>query len=278
MKYPSICHVNQSRRDACAPGVNPKEIAISLLCVMILYQNAALAADPQPGESSITKTTAPSQNAQSTPAEAEKPSPAPKSDDETPNKSATSNKSDSLLTPADEKEIEDVEGKQNHVEEKQVRHMPFFKRLLHKVSFFKLNYYFVAQNPSNCDLFYGLVVDNPLIGRASLNFAFPSGCNCHGIAQVTHNPPFGGGAGQRGYIKAKCSDGRTMKGKFTTASVTTGNGTVSDSLGNEYQFTFGHTADQAVQQVNLLRKKLGCEEVTGKEIELKVHAEILKKD
>lgn len=150
-------------------------------------------------------------------------------------------------------------------------------RMLSKIPFGALRYYFLAQNAHNCDFFYGLVQDNPLIGRASLKFAFPNGCDCHGVAQVTHFPRGGPAAGQSGYIKATCSDGRTIRGRFTTTSLTTGNGTGSDSLGNEYQFTFGHTAEQSVQSVNVLRKELHCPECTPEDIELGVQARIIKR-
>jgi hypothetical protein len=228
----------------------------------ILFQNAAFADDSKSND-----VAGPAETAKPSSAQAGKTTPeAPAAKD-----GETSSKDDAAAKAFEKDDMsEDGEGKK-------AQHKPFYKRLFAKFSFWKLSYYFVAQNPSNCDLLYGLVVDNPAIGRATLNFAFANGCDCHGIGQVTHYPLFKGGAGQKGYIKAKCSDGRTMKGKFTTTSVTTGNGTVTDSLGNQYQFTFGQTADQAVQQVNILRKQLGCPEVTGEEIELKVHAEVLKK-
>lgn len=117
-----------------------------------------------------------------------------------------------------------------------------------KKSFWKPQYYFVAQNTHNCDFFYGLVQDNPFIGRASVQFAFPNGCDCHGVAQVTHFPLGGPSAGQRGYINASCTDGRSIKGNFITTSLTTGDGTATDSLGNNYQFTFGHTASNLFRQ------------------------------
>jgi hypothetical protein len=155
----------------------------------------------------------------------------------------------------------------------------FLRRMLSKAHFWKLSYYFVAQNASSCDLFYGLVQDDPLIGHASVDFVFANGCDCHGHAQVTHYPWFAraGGAGQRGSIKAKCSDGRTLEGTFETTSVTTGHGTISDSKGNQYQFTFGHTIDEAIQKVNEIRKTLGCEPANAQEIEIKVNAQILNR-
>jgi hypothetical protein len=152
-----------------------------------------------------------------------------------------------------------------------------YKKMTQAASFWKLKYYFVAQNAKNCDLFYGLVQDNPLTGRASVDFTFPNGCLCRGVAQVTDYPPGGGTKGQRGYIKAKCADGRTINGEFTTASLTTGHGTATDSFGNNYQFTFGHAATEAVKRVNLLRKELGCPECGAKDIEMKVQGLILNK-
>jgi hypothetical protein len=149
--------------------------------------------------------------------------------------------------------------------------------LRHGPSFFKLRYYFSAQNASDCEFFYGLIQDNPLLGRASVDFNSANGCKCHGVAQVTHLPLKGNGAGQRGYIHVKCEDGRHMKGHFTTTSLTTGFADLTDDKGHKFEATFGHSADQAVDKVNALRQKLGCPEVTAKEIETKVNAELLNK-
>ncbi len=152
----------------------------------------------------------------------------------------------------------------------------WFRRLLRKVSPRKLRYYFVAQNTHNCDLLYGLVEDNPFIGRAAVDFVFPNGCDCHGVAQVTHFPLGGPIAGQSGYVKASCSDGRSIKGRFTTTSLTTGNGKASDTMGNEYEFTFGHTAEQSIETVNVIRRKLHCPECTTEDVEMRVQAKIIK--
>jgi hypothetical protein len=149
--------------------------------------------------------------------------------------------------------------------------------LKHGPSFWKLRYYFAAQNASDCEFFYGLIQDNPLLGRASVDFNSASGCKCHGVGQVTHVPLKGGGAGQRGYIHVKCEDGRHMKGHFTTTSLTTGFAELTDDKERKFEATFGHSADQAVDKVNALRKKLGCPEVTAEEIETKVNAEILNR-
>lgn len=149
--------------------------------------------------------------------------------------------------------------------------------LRHGPSFFKLRYYFSAQNASDCEFFYGLIQDNPLLGRASVDFNSANGCKCHGVAQVTHLPLKGNGAGQRGYIHVKCEDGRHMKGHFTTTSLTTGFADLTDDKGHKFEATFGHSADQAVDKINALRQKLGCPEVTAKEIETKVNAELLNK-
>lgn len=116
----------------------------------------------------------------------------------------------------------------------------------HLPSFWKPRYYFVAQNAHECEFLYGLIVDNPIIGRASVDFMSPGRCNCHGVAQVTHIPHGGGTFGQEGYIKVKCSDGRKMKGRFRTLTLTTGTATVSDNLGKTYEGTFGHTVEQAI--------------------------------
>lgn len=144
---------------------------------------------------------------------------------------------------------------------------PLYKRMLQKSAFWRLRYYFVAQNAHNCDFFYGQVIDNAIIGKAAVDFAFPNGCKCRGTAKVTYYPPNTFScAGQKGNIFANCSDGRSMNGEFTTASLTTGHGTLSDSLGNAYQFTFGHTADQAIKTVNVLRKKMRCPDCSTKDI------------
>lgn len=149
--------------------------------------------------------------------------------------------------------------------------------LKHGPSFWKLRYYFSAQNASDCEFFYGLIQDNPLLGRASVDFNSANGCKCHGVGQVTHLPLKGNGAGQRGYIHVKCEDGRHMRGHFTTTSLTTGFADLTDDKGHKFEATFGHSADQAIDKVNALRKKLGCPEVTAQEIETKVNAEILNK-
>lgn len=142
----------------------------------------------------------------------------------------------------------------------------------------KLKYYFVAQNDANCEIFYGLIQDNPLIGRASIDFVSPTdGCNCHGVGQVTDFPPGGGVVGQRGYIKVKCSDGRTMRGNFVTTSLTTGFASVDDSNGNHYVSTFGHRADQAITRANAIRRTLNCSECTSEAVVLEVKAQILSK-
>lgn len=156
-----------------------------------------------------------------------------------------------------------------------VRHkgIPFFKRLMNKAYFWRLKYYFVAQNTKNCDIFYGLVQDDPLIGYASVDFSFPNGCRCRGHAKVTHYA--GSTVGQRGWVKADCSDGRILKGNFTTTSLTTGHWQATDSLGNEYQGSFGHTADEAVSSVNTIRRKLHCPECDPRDIELKVQGQII---
>lgn len=152
---------------------------------------------------------------------------------------------------------------------------PFFRRLVYHAYFWRLRYYFVAQNAANCDLFYGQIQDDPFIGRAAVDFVFPNGCQCHGYALVTHYPHPRSVVGQSGFIKTKCSDGRRIEGRFTTTSLTTGHGTASDNLGNNYEFTFGQQAEQAVQEVNQLRKRLGCQECTPQEVELKVTGKIL---
>jgi len=144
-----------------------------------------------------------------------------------------------------------------------------------KFYFWRLRYYFVAQNAANCDLFYGLIQDDPFVGRASVDFIFPNGRQCKGYALVTHYPHPRSVIGQSGFIKAKCSDGRVLKGNFTTTSLTTGHGTATDNLGNSYQFTFGQHAEDAVKEVNELRKKLGCEQCNPKDVELRVTGRIL---
>ena len=150
--------------------------------------------------------------------------------------------------------------------------------LKHGPSFWKLRYYFAAQNGKDCEFFYGLIQDNPLLGRASVDFNNANGCKCHGTAQVTHYPLTKGGVvGQRGYIHVKCEDGRKMNGHFTTTSLTTGFATLEDDRGHSFEGTFGHSADQAVDKINELRKKLGCPEVSAHDIELKVNGDLKTK-
>jgi hypothetical protein len=144
-----------------------------------------------------------------------------------------------------------------------------------KLYFWRLRYYFVAQNASNCTLFYGLIQDDPLTGHASVEFKFPDGCNCHGYAQVTHLAKGRSVVGQTGIIRTKCSDGRKIDGTFITTSLTTGTAKVSDNKGNDYQATFGHTAEAAANSVNELRRKLGCPDCSAKDIELSVQGRVL---
>jgi len=144
-----------------------------------------------------------------------------------------------------------------------------------KLYFWRLHYYFVAQNGSNCTLFYGLIQDDPFTGHASVEFKFPDGCTCHGFAQVTHLPKGRSVVGQTGIIRTKCSDGRKIDGNFTTTSLTTGSAKVSDNKGNDYQATFGHTAESAANSVNELRRKLGCPDCNAKDIEMSVKGRVL---
>jgi hypothetical protein len=178
--------------------------------------------------------------------------------------------------PAEAAKVE-AESSVEHIatEESPVFGRGLFKKLMNTAYFWRLRYYFVAQNAKNCTLFYGLIQDDPLIGRASVEFTFPDGCRCHGYAQVTHLPKGRGVVGQEGVIKTKCTDGRKVTGRFITTSLTTGTATVSDSNGNDYQATFGHTADQAVSSVNELRRKLGCPECNARDIEMKVQGKVL---
>lgn len=158
-----------------------------------------------------------------------------------------------------------------------IKHKAPFRWLLKKTRLLKLKYYFVAQNTKTCDIFFGYVEDNPLIGLASVDFVFPNGCHCHGHALVTHYSLTGGPAGQKGWIKAKCADGRSLKGHFTTTSLTTGFWEAADSLGNQYEGSFGHTAEEALTRVNQIRKKLNCPECNPLDVELKVRGEILSR-
>lgn len=139
---------------------------------------------------------------------------------------------------------------------------PLFKRMAKRAAIWNLEYYFVAQNWKNCDLFTGLVRHNILIGGATVHFFFPDGVECTGKTQIVYTPPGGGPAGQQGRVSAEGSDGRQIRGTFTCHSVTTGSGNARDSKGNQYEFTFGHSAKQAVQRANELRRTLGCDEIT----------------
>lgn len=130
------------------------------------------------------------------------------------------------------------------------KHAPLFKRMARKAAIWNLEYYFVAQNWKNCDLFTGLVRHNLLIGGATVHFFFPDGVECTGKTQIVYTPPGGGPAGQQGRVTAEGSDGRQIRGTFTCNSVTTGSGKARDSKGNNYEFTFGHSAKQAVARAN----------------------------
>lgn len=181
--------------------------------------------------------------------------------------------------PEDEKALSSAETSVQHEDADEsavgLMHRGFLRKLVSKVYFWRLRYFFVAQNGANCALFYGLIQDDPLIGHASVDFTFPNGCNCHGYAQVTHLPKGRSVVGQTGVIKTKCSDGRKITGTFITTSLTTGKATVRDDQGNQYQATFGHTALEAIESVNALRKKLGCPECTAREVELSVQGKVL---
>jgi hypothetical protein len=172
-------------------------------------------------------------------------------------------------------DLEEAQAEKTISSQEHGMHKSLFSHFVDQFYFWRLHYYFVAQNAANCDLFYGLVQDDPLIGRASVDFIFPNGCQCKGYALVTHYAKLRSTVGQEGFIKAKCSDGRVIRGRFKTTSLTTGNGNGSDNLGNNYEFTFGHTAEQAVLDINALRKKLGCEECNPEDVQLKVTGKIL---
>jgi hypothetical protein len=139
-----------------------------------------------------------------------------------------------------------------------------------------LQYYFVAQNDANCEVFYGLVQDDSSVGIANVNFAFPNGCLCHGRAMVTYCPP-SGYAGEHGKYSAKCSDGRQIFGKFTTTSLTTGYAEFNDSFGNTYRATFGHTIDEAVQSVNEIRRTMHCSDCDPQNFETAVQGQLLRR-
>jgi hypothetical protein len=145
-----------------------------------------------------------------------------------------------------------------------------------KAYFWRLKYYFIAQSDTDCDVFYGLVQDDPLIGLASVDFSFPNGCNCHGRALVTQYP-MQGVAGEKGKIKVKCDDGRTLKGDFTTTSLTTGWGSIHDDAGHTYSGTFGHSLDQAIRAVNQIRQRRGCPDIDKKEVEMLLQGKVLPK-
>lgn len=143
-----------------------------------------------------------------------------------------------------------------------------------------ISFYFVAQNTHSCDLFSGKVVDNLRNGHAVTRFFFPNGAACNGNSYVSYYPPGGGCAGQQGKVYNTCSDGRTIKGEWTVTSPTckVGYGTASDSYGNDYDFTFGYTAKQAIQRVNILREQLGCPPINLNGVKMEVQGKILRMD
>lgn len=140
----------------------------------------------------------------------------------------------------------------------------------------KLKYYFVAQNTKNCEIFSGRIIHQPTIGKAHTVFFTPSGATCEGVSYVTYIPPGGGCAGQQGKVPTQCSDGRIVDGTWTASSCKTGFGHATDNLGNEYQFTFGLSAQEAVKKVNELRINLGCPVVDVKGAEMSVSGKVLR--
>jgi hypothetical protein len=138
-------------------------------------------------------------------------------------------------------------------------------------------YYFVAQNTSNCDLFSGLVSHNLKTGGAKIHFSSPNGSECNGIASPPYYyPPTGGFAGQKGNVQATCNDNRVMSGQWTALSQTIGFGSVTDNHGAIYKFTFGYTANEAIDTINQVRKQLGCPSIETDGVKLRLDGKILK--
>ncbi len=142
----------------------------------------------------------------------------------------------------------------------------------------KVHYHFVAQNINSCDLFSGKVSHNLSNGTATTRFYFPSGSECEGYSSVNYYPPGGGCIGQRGGVYTNCSDGRFIEGNWTvtSSSCTVGQGTAEDTWGDHYQFTFGHTAKEAVTRVNALRETLGCARIDVDGAIMSVQGKILR--
>lgn len=241
---------------------------MSAASVCLLTGFSAAASPETPGENSNTDTQTPKEKADATQAGSTK---ADVTQDTAGNTKADVTQGTAGNTKVNIYDESDLDGS---AAERVKKHWFWFK---HGPSFWKLRYYFSAQNASDCEFFYGLIQDNPLLGRASVDFNSANGCKCHGVAQVTHLPFKGNGAGQRGYIHVKCEDGRHINGHFTTTSLTTGFADLADDKEHKFEATFGHSADQAIDKTNALRKQLGCPEVSAQEIETKVNAEILNK-
>lgn len=140
------------------------------------------------------------------------------------------------------------------------------------------HYYFVAQNTENCDLFSGQVNHDLSVGSAETQYFFPDGSQCQGASNVNYIPPQGGCIGQRGIVYTTCSDGRRIDGEWvvTSSSCTVGQGQAHDNYGNQYEFTFGHSAKEAVERVNTLRQNMGCAEIDVLGRELRVQGKILR--
>ena len=174
--------------------------------------------------------------------------------------------------------LEDVKStdSKNHPADAGAKKQTLLKKIGKHAAFWNLQYYFVAQNWKNCDLFTGLVRHNLLIGAAKVHFFFPDGVECTGKTRITYVPPNGGCAGQQGRVTAEGTDGRQVTGSFTCHSLNTGSGTAEDSNGNHYEFTFGHSAKQAIRRANEIRRNLGCDQIEVVKSHLEVHGKVLR--
>jgi hypothetical protein len=103
----------------------------------------------------------------------------------------------------------------------------------------------VGSFPQSNEVFDGEITTNPFTGHADVKArTHVNGVAGRGYGQVTHTPyntltHRDDSNGQRGIIEISCDDGRLIKGKFVTDTLTSGYGWGQDQFGNPIRFTFG---------------------------------------
>lgn len=136
-----------------------------------------------------------------------------------------------------------------------VHEKPILKRFTRKALFWNREYYFVAQNDADCEVFSGKVYDNLLTGKITFRFFLPDGSECSGAA-VADAP-----LSDNGKMTASSQNGRRFAGEWTAKSFTTGFGIFVDNMGNHFHFTFGYSAKDAVKIVNAARRAMNCPDI-----------------